>query len=238
MKIHVITVCYNEEKLLPYFLKHYSFADLITVYDNHSTDKSMEIVRKFPKTEIIKMTTKDEFNDDDLLWIKNTAYKGADYDWVIIVDVDEFLYHPNLLEKLEKYKNEGVTIPVTLGFNMYSKVFPTEDKPITTLIQNGIFTKTHSKKVIFNPKVVSINYLIGAHECRPTGEVRLSSDLELYVLHYYYLSYQDFIRKRKVLTSRLSEVNLKNDWSTHNKNFAKMEELDFNRLEKVMTKII
>ncbi len=42
MKIDVFTTCYNEQIILPYFLKHYKkFANNITVYDNMSTDNSV-----------------------------------------------------------------------------------------------------------------------------------------------------------------------------------------------------
>ena len=47
MKIHLYSVCYNEEIILPYYLNHYSkFVDKITVYDNFSTDSSVEILKQ------------------------------------------------------------------------------------------------------------------------------------------------------------------------------------------------
>jgi glycosyltransferase involved in cell wall biosynthesis len=44
--VHVYTVAWNEEVILPFFLDHYArFATKITVFDQHSTDATAEILR-------------------------------------------------------------------------------------------------------------------------------------------------------------------------------------------------
>ena len=44
MKIACYTITYNEELMLPHFIKHYKqFCDKIVVYDNMSTDRTKEI---------------------------------------------------------------------------------------------------------------------------------------------------------------------------------------------------
>lgn len=52
-RIHVYTICWNEERFLPYFLRHYgAFAEEITVFDNGSDDNSVAIARAFPNTRV------------------------------------------------------------------------------------------------------------------------------------------------------------------------------------------
>jgi len=47
MTIDVFTTCYNEEIILPYFIRHYKqFARNITIYDNMSTDNSINIIEE------------------------------------------------------------------------------------------------------------------------------------------------------------------------------------------------
>lgn len=47
MSIEIITMWYNEEALAPFFLKHYSWADKITLlYDEETSDKSLDIIAK------------------------------------------------------------------------------------------------------------------------------------------------------------------------------------------------
>lgn len=60
MKINLITHLYNEEYLLPWWLKHHrKIFDNIIVIDYNSTDKSLEIVRELiPKAKIIQSKNK------------------------------------------------------------------------------------------------------------------------------------------------------------------------------------
>jgi glycosyltransferase involved in cell wall biosynthesis len=168
MKIHLIVGCYNEERFLPYFLRHYSFCDKITFLDDHSTDRTHEIIKSYPNTEIIlRDQPHGRPETDELIGLElaNNLYKkDRSYDWVIITCMDEFLYHPNLLQKLEEYKRDGVTVPLTTGYNMWSDKFPTEDKPLEELVTLGEYSKNHSKSIIFNPKV-DMNFGLGMHTC-------------------------------------------------------------------------
>lgn len=93
--ICLITLTYNSEKILPFFLRHYSkFCDKMIFYDNESTDNTASIINSFPNTEVRTFTTNNELNEAAFLEIKNNAWKeNRDYDWQIVVDCDEFLHH-------------------------------------------------------------------------------------------------------------------------------------------------
>ena len=51
MRITTITVCYNEEKILPFFLDYYSsFCDEIIIFDGNSTDNTVSIIQSYART--------------------------------------------------------------------------------------------------------------------------------------------------------------------------------------------
>lgn len=53
MSIHLYAACWNEERIIPFFLQHYEpLVDRIIIYDDHSTDRSVELLRASPKVEI------------------------------------------------------------------------------------------------------------------------------------------------------------------------------------------
>jgi glycosyltransferase involved in cell wall biosynthesis len=241
MRIHLISISWNEEKLLSYFLKHYSFCDLITLYDDGSTDKTHEIAESFPNVEIISKPQrygKSELDEIEGLKIYNNAYKtDRTYDWIITTCIDEFLYHPNLLEKLKEYKQQGITIPRTTGFDMYSKIFPTEDKPLYELVTLGRYAPNHSKCSIFNPKI-DINYGIGLHTCNPSGDVKYSDGPEFKILHFVYLEHKYMTERRRAYYANLSKENLEHGWGAHNKLYSEMTEIEYNGLEKSMVKVL
>ena len=66
MKIHAYFLCYNEEAILPHLLGHYSeFCDKITILNNMSTDKSVEIAKNwmFCDVEVVNWDSSGEIRD-------------------------------------------------------------------------------------------------------------------------------------------------------------------------------
>ena len=74
MQITIYTVAYNEELMLPFFIKHYRtlFPEChIVVYDNQSTDRTVEIAKE-SNCEVIQYDTDNKISDRKYLEIKNT----------------------------------------------------------------------------------------------------------------------------------------------------------------------
>ena len=95
MNIDIVILAYNEERMLPYMLRHYqTFARRIRVYDGRSTDRTRAIAMAMG-AEVIDWDTKDCLNDQMALELKNSCWKGSDADWIGLFDADELLYFPN-----------------------------------------------------------------------------------------------------------------------------------------------
>lgn len=83
-KISAVISAYNEEKNIERCLKSLSFADEIVVVDNSSSDKTVEIAKKY--TDQI-FTQKNNPNLIDLQ--KNFGFEKATNEWVLSIDADE-----------------------------------------------------------------------------------------------------------------------------------------------------
>jgi hypothetical protein len=220
MKIHAYIISYNEEKLLPFTLDYYStFCEKIFVYDNYSTDSSDEIYKKYDKVEVTKWDGGNEINENNYVRIKSEEYRkysrNSVVDWVITIDCDEFVYHPNLIEKLKEYKEHGVTVVQTSGHEMVCEVFPEYDGG---LLPNKVKIGSDkmsmlSKSIIFNPNI-DINFEVGAHYFKSNQTVLSPSD-EIKILHYKALSKEYVITIYNERFKRLSNLNKKNNWGTH-----------------------
>lgn len=192
MKVEAFAICWNEEKFLPYYLRWYtSFCDKVTIFDNHSTDRSHEIIRSFPRTEIKTYGKKGELDDDVYLDIKNHCWKHSEGDFVIVGDIDEINYHPAILDYLEKQKQYSIIQPP--AFEMVGEKYPTEDKQVFEIIDYGV-PRTENKDVnklsIFDPQRVSeINYHKGCHRADPIGDINILylDKCEIKFLHYKWL---------------------------------------------------
>jgi hypothetical protein len=207
--VHCYTVCWNVEALLPYFLRHYSaFCERIVLHDNMSTDATRDLIRACPNAVLVDFDNGGQIDEMDYLRIKNHAYKKSrgTADYVIVADIDEFLYHPQLPEMLAKYRDAGVTLPRVRGFNMVSLFHPRRRDALPASVRRGRYSPMYSKRCVFSPDL-EINYLPGAHRCTPAGPVAESDDESLKLLHYQYLGLYTVMQRYRRYRRRLSEQN-------------------------------
>ena len=213
MVIHVYVLCYNEEIMLPYFLRHYgTFAEKIIIYDNYSTDRTLEIARDNPLTEVVQYDSGNEIRDDIYLKIKNNAWKASRgiADYVVMVDMDEFLYNPDIFSALK----DRPSIICPLGYEMVSDVIPSGTGQIYDEIIMGMTSPGYNKCVLFNPNIIEeMNYRPGCHNCIPIGAEAPPGPIgDFKLLHYKHLSADYVITRYKAFNKRLSRTNKDNNW--------------------------
>jgi len=214
--ITIYTIAYNEEVMLPFFIKWYRerFPDCkIVVYDNYSTDNTEKIALE-NKCEVIKYDTGNKLSDSKYLEIKNNCWKNAETDWVLVCDADEML---DVFEK--DLKNIKETIIQGKGYNMYNIE---EEESLENMIY-GSRAKQYDKYLLFNKKFITeINYSPGCHTAFPKGSVAINNTFNLY--HYSWLGVNYVFNKYQRNKQRLSEENIKNNWGFHYKDsFEKIQ---------------
>lgn len=218
MTIHLYAVCWNEEKMLPHFLKHYAaICDQIFVYDNYSSDNSAEICKSHPKVSLRQYDSGGQIRDDIYLLIKNEVWKRSRgvADWVIVCDVDEFLYTPDLMSTLKQLTENGTTLVRSVGYNMVSPHYPSPQDQLLELIREGVRSVDFDKVILFRPDAIdAINYAAGAHTCYPVGRLQYA-DVEVKLLHYKYLSLENHIERYQLMSNRLSKFNKKHNLGFH-----------------------
>lgn len=232
MKIAVYTICWNEEVILPYFIRHYKqYTDDITIYDNESSDRTVEIAES-QGCQVKKLISNNKIREDLLTDIKNRCWKEKrkdKYDWVFIVDTDEFIYHRNLIDILEKSKKLNISMLKPYGFQMISQHIPKDDKQIWEISRIGCCSlKDISKSCILSPtRILETNYSAGSHSCSPVGFVRHCSNSGILMLHYSHLSLNYVLDRYEKKKQRLSDLNLENNWGYHYLKSKEQIENDF-----------
>lgn len=212
LRVHVYAICWNESGMLPHFLRYYSaFCEKIFIYDNCSTDGSHEICKQFAKVHTKSYFTDNQIRDDIYLKIKNDCWKNSrgNCDYVVICDIDEFIYHPELPGFLEESHKKGVSLFRCKGYNMISQNYPAADAQILQTIKEGTRSESFDKTLILDPnKIEEINYEFGSHGCSPIGELQFSVH-EIKLLHYKYMGLDHMVTRYKEMGSRLSRQNKK-----------------------------
>lgn len=225
MKTLLITINFNEEKLLPHFIKYYEqYCDKMIFYDGGSTDRSHEIINAHPKCELNLDYVSPEADDITFLEIKNELWKQYryEYDWCIVVDIDEYLYYPSgLTELFTTLDNNLSTVVRPNGFDMYSELSVKETSNMLEEFNRGVPFVNSSKMCAFNiKKLESINYLAGCHKATPLefdgipALIFTTPDIKL--LHFRYLGLQDVLKKKRMANNRLSARNKQNGYGIHN----------------------
>lgn len=193
MKIEVFTLCWNEITILPFAVDYWRrFASHVTVYDNGSTDGSVEFLQAQGDFVTVKhFDTEGHKNNEAQSLIKNRCWKEARgrADLVCVCDLDEFLiFHYDAAYKM---MSAGGTICEPIWYELVSDEVPKhvegkllhELRPMATMPRVSERMPTVSKAILFNPnKIEEINYGPGAHRCDPKGEVRWYGG-DIYVLH-------------------------------------------------------
>ena len=191
MKIDVYVMVYNEEFLLPYFLKHYgSFAQNIYAFYDKSPDNSRKILSQHPKVTIIDLE-EHGLNEGywiSELWTKYEEFSRGKADWVVLVDVDEFLYHSNLMEVLKREKELGTQLIQPQGFTMFSEALPTTTGQIYDEIKNGLPDYWATQCCLFDPDIY-IRFRPGCHsvlELQNNISFKKGKLIGVKMLHYRY----------------------------------------------------
>ncbi|HVP69494.1 MAG TPA: glycosyltransferase family 2 protein [Anaeromyxobacteraceae bacterium] len=214
-RIYVYTFCWNEEAILPFFLDHYGrFAERIVVYDNGSTDRTVEIASAHPRCECYSFDTGGKFEERVLTTLRNRAWKEHRdvSDWAIVVDADEFLTFEGLdpLAVASHCDARGYSLVQPIGYNIVldaeSSLPAPGGLPLVEAHHLGVHKKKYSKPCMWSTRRVESSELsLGSHSGVFRPMPRVYRDLRIRLYHYRYLGLEHMLARYRLYASRLSE---------------------------------
>jgi glycosyltransferase involved in cell wall biosynthesis len=217
--IHLYTACWNEERIIPFFLRHYEpLVDRIVVYDDNSTDRSVELLCASPKVELRPLRRGVASFLDAHIALFETCWQESRgcADWVCLADLDEFLFHPSWHNYLAAQKDAGITILPAIGYDMVSESFPSADAALATTLTRGQRDFHLDKTALFAPDAIEqINHIVGRHRCSPVGRVVSPAENQVQLRHYKALGLDYVLARTHALAERLTADDRARGWSTH-----------------------
>jgi len=188
MTTWLYTLCGKEAQMLPYFIRHYApHVDRMIILSGGMDEETRRIAWSAEKCEIHRSPF-DERNYDDQAFVEYAATKYKEArgyaDWVIWVDVDEFLHaRESLSYTLGEYRNTGIRAVICEGYTMLADEFPTQDDELTRLVRTGVQDKVYNKLAAFDP-MLDVEWSVGRHGYSVTGYNPVWTGMRL--LHYRY----------------------------------------------------
>ena len=217
MEIHLYALSWNDADMLPFFFRHYDpLVSRYFIFDDHSSDGSLDLMHTHPNVEVqpFVRSDPDSFTLSELA-ISNECWKRSRgwADWVIVIDIDEHLFHPDLTALLMRFKALGITIVPALGYQMISEEFPRPDALLRETHTYGAPWDIYSKLALFDPSAITeIDYGVGRHHASPTGRVIAPACDELLLLHYKFLGFERTHARHQQQRSGLRSKDLENGW--------------------------
>ena len=215
MKIEVFTLAWNEPVSIRRFCEVYQkFADRVVVYDYGSTDHTMDVVREFGGVEARASYRGMDARETGLLVkdftsFKRNVWRESAADWVVVVDPDEWLYHPNMREYLA-----GCLHHLALRARGYNVIGSSDLAVLDGLAKwYAVFNKFYNKPCVFQPNSAlrdEKEYMLlpGGHTWVPMASsrrfVEICHNSELLLLHARWLGPQAAIaeRTRSIVANR------------------------------------
>ena len=175
MNVSCVMIVKNGARTIRKTLESLREFEDVVVYDNGSTDGTLEIARDYPNVHLI------EGNFDGFGTTKNRAASFAKHDWVLIIDSDEVV-DEGLLKALQTKALNSHTIYI-VNFLAYYK----EIQINYSGWNNQKIRRLYNKSVThFNDNAVHENIIdIGMKKETIEGNIK----------HYSYMSISDFIIK-------------------------------------------
>lgn len=191
MSVWLFSVCWNEARVAPFWLRHYSpWVDRMVVWCERSNDGTEDILRANPKVDLREWKGKG-LDDEKFMVAVNqwTLEARGRADWIAFVDMDELLYHPDMARVLREA--DGQIFPST-GYALISpEGWPKDDghSQIYDLVKTGVPQPNYNKMLLYKPGI-SIEHTIGRHTYPgrwPKHRSKVCTDVGIKLLHLHYL---------------------------------------------------
>lgn len=177
MNVNVFLLCHNEERLIEHAIRHYRTLlprCTITILDNMSTDRSVEIARRH-RCNMRTFRTNNRMDENTMRHLRNHCWKASVGRWVIIADMDEWICVNE--QDLREEEMRGNTILTIKGYNMVGDSQDVNLRDINLhALHHGYHYAPEDKRICFRVgPIQDMQFSHGCHTCQPVGVVRYSS---------------------------------------------------------------
>lgn len=223
MKLAVICAVYNEAVLLPQFLEYYApQVDTVFLLDNESTDESVALAARYPNVIVSTYRSGGQFSDVALsdAYNRKRLECAGHYDYVIIVDCDEFVVPANAVDlhaeilAAQPAPETGMAVEFfwTRGWDMWAAKDDGAYDPARSILEQrrtGIFSLMYSKPCIIKPGSL-LRYEHGRHDFVGLRESKPQdmTPAKFHLLHYLGFDLDTYARRGLDRATRFAQVNV------------------------------
>jgi glycosyltransferase involved in cell wall biosynthesis len=213
IRIRVVAPIKDEEFFLPIFLAHYgSFCDSIILWDNGSTDRTLEIARAHPKVEVRHFVS-DGFDTVSILRVLEESRRESigSFDWCLFPDCDEMIISNPPGNERDVISAHTADILAPVGYCLVQKQGEPPLDPARDILKqrrHGYRSVQHSKPIVARPGAYFV-WQAGRHGIGLGAGCQLKQVADLALLH---LDETDFNVWLKRKMRRISPEDRRSGW--------------------------
>ncbi len=220
--LHIYLTTWNNQEVLKDTITWYR--DLIpdckiTVYDNMSTDMTIEMCTQM-NCQVISFNTGGTMNEKILMQIRELCWLNPEHDstWVLCCDDDEMgMITPELLENAEW------NVCQFQGYEMFGQEGDTLED-----MRYGLTSEGYSKKILFKrDEIQAMNFGAGSHNANPIPKEGFEIKYSVKEVPLYHTKWgrgwDKGVSRQKSIAPRVDEESKRKNWNFH---FALPERLE------------
>ncbi len=189
----------NEAFYLAEWIEYYLLIGVehFYLYDNASDDNSTKILEPYIQKGLVTLHSYPGVKKQMSAYKHSVKHYKQETEWMIIVDIDEFIYlqkHHTLKEMLSEYKNYDAVQCRWVLFGDSGNISRPDGLVIENYVHRSSYDKTWSYKSIIKPSklIVALNqhkfYMLGKNVLMPFESAQCN--------HYFCKSYEEYLCKK------------------------------------------
>lgn len=220
--LHVHCFAWHDADRLAAFLRHHEpWAERIFVWNLEGHPSGIDDRMADPNITLRSHRAAGNSLIDHQRQLFDSVWKASRgrADWVLLLNADEHLYHPDLPAHLARCAAEGVTALSAIGYEMISDRSPTELNPEVwwgRQITQGVRSPGLDRLLLFAPSAITeTHFSPGLHHAWPEGHVVWPRDCEMQLLRFQMLGESHYLETARARAGDLLPGDHEQRWSCH-----------------------
>lgn len=209
-QLRVYLIAWNYEKFIHETINWYNKVDCnITVYDNMSTDRTVEICKDLG-CEVISFNTGGKMDEKTLMNIRELCWLNPAHEepWVVVCDEDEWV------DVSENIFEADWNVNKCVGYEMFGQDGDTQEQ-----LTYGVESAGYCKMALFNKtQIERMNFGAGSHQANPVAkegfQVKFNPNpVALY--HTKWRGWETGLNRQQTIAPRRSDGDKQRGWNFH-----------------------
>jgi len=243
----LLAVFKNEAHILKEWVDHYikEGVDKFFLINNNSTDNFYDVLLPYINNGTVSLSN-DSREHSQLAIYNDHIHVCKQYKWVIVCDLDEFIYARKDFKRIKRYLKslDDKVSQICIPWKMFgSNGYDSYDKPQPSSVIHSFTKRKHDNGIINSKSIVKTQYLkkIDIHEHRVVGGVQYNDPKNrffmpineeilqnscLHLNHYAVQSLDWFMRVKATRGACDNQINIRDENYFRNFDHNDMEDLE------------